>query len=391
MDEETKDVTKSEEAQEEKQDANEKDEDHSIYKLLKEDGTIIGAVGTALVTLLAFCLRMSSYLYHLAFLKYWDIDPNIVSEPENYWLENIAFSFLFTVSSMVYMNLLTNLLVEKALNKEPIRRVTKELKKREKKRRQHQREISHDRNDLEKNRREHSTAYYNESKSFLDQEEKQITMLQSEAVQLKQKIKESKKVHNKHYRLKLIGWSIPFTIVASMSYARTSSSLLQRLGAALLSVFVYWILALVSSKILIRKKIASLSDEDIWKEEGTNGLYSTLVKGSSELFTNDKIIVTVVMLICYGLIFLVLQNINGRTDAKQKRTFLIVNASDTAYAVITSDSDYMIAEEIMISDDSKSATIYSDSIFIISKESEPVLEKKSFEKAPIVKAKGADE
>ena len=77
--------------------------DYSLFDFIKENGSVLFGCGTACVTILAGCMRFSSYLYHLAYWRHWNIDPALISSPENYWLENIALSFLLFVSGLMLL------------------------------------------------------------------------------------------------------------------------------------------------------------------------------------------------------------------------------------------------------------------------------------------------
>lgn len=83
-----------------------KKDNYSIYEYLKKNTSVLIAVVSALIAIISMILKIGSYLYHIAYLNYWNIDPKLVSAPETYWLEDIALSFALLVSGMIYMGLM---------------------------------------------------------------------------------------------------------------------------------------------------------------------------------------------------------------------------------------------------------------------------------------------
>lgn len=83
-----------------------KKDNYSIYEYLKKNTSVLIAVVSALIAIVSMILKIGSYLYHIAYLNYWNIDPKLVSAPETYWLEDIALSFVLLVSGMIYMGLM---------------------------------------------------------------------------------------------------------------------------------------------------------------------------------------------------------------------------------------------------------------------------------------------
>ncbi len=83
-----------------------KKDNYSIYEYLKKNTSVLIAVVSALIAIISMILKIGSYLYHIAYLNYWNIDPKLVSAPGTYWLEDIALSFALLVSGMIYMGLM---------------------------------------------------------------------------------------------------------------------------------------------------------------------------------------------------------------------------------------------------------------------------------------------
>ncbi|MBQ9906464.1 MAG: hypothetical protein IJM46_06815 [Oscillospiraceae bacterium] len=174
--------------------------------------------------------------------------------------------------------------------------------------------------------------------------------------------------------IKLIGVTIPCGVLLVLALLRIFSTIKE------IAITVIAGSALI---LLITNILTSANDKSYESK--------SILLVASKRIPNYIIFISIgfVIVCCTG--YLLYEYHSGREEALSKKELWITGVHNIHCAVIAADSDYLIAEEIMISDDSKSATIYSDSVFIIPKESEPVLEKKSFEKPPIVKAKGADE
>lgn len=83
-----------------------KENGYSIYEYLKKNTSILIAVVSALIAVVTMILKFGSYLYHIAYLNYWNIDPKLVSTPETYWLQDIALSFALLVTGIIYMSLM---------------------------------------------------------------------------------------------------------------------------------------------------------------------------------------------------------------------------------------------------------------------------------------------
>lgn len=83
-----------------------KKDNYSIYEYLRKNTSVLIAVVSALIAIISMILKIGSYLYHIAYLNYWNIDPKLVSAPETYWLEDIALSFALLISGMIYMGLM---------------------------------------------------------------------------------------------------------------------------------------------------------------------------------------------------------------------------------------------------------------------------------------------
>ena len=147
------------------------------------------------------------------------------------------------------------------------------------------------------------------------------------------------------------------------------------------------ILAVISNLIVIILARLHVSTNDKFD----NGESILLDSSKHRLISNYWLTTLAATVLVLCSVYVINEYHAGASTAQNQKEFSVTTFQNTSCAILAYDSDYLIAEEIKISDDNKAATIYSDSVYIISKESEPVLEKKSFEKPPIVKAKGEDE
>lgn len=389
MDEETKDVTKNEEVQEEqaKEVIQKKpeeqldgelkaDEKYSIYHFITENSSILGMVGSVCIAIVAACLRLASYLHHLAYLRYWNIDTSLVAEPENYWLEKTGLSLLMFVSGTLYMFWIIHLLEKKKKRVSILknyRNAKKEnLKRKEKSFNDKENEIQ----SLKRAQSEHSHDYYTEKKQSL---ERDLIQIQDRITNLKTGIKEIKKELTK---TKLANHVIILflSLILCGFFILAFLQLFQSILASIIAAIGSIVFILSSAKI------------SVWMDKKDTVSPSFIASCAQEnRISNFWIVFFVIIALLGGAAYSIYEYCAGDNAAKTKTSFEITQTHERLCAIIVADSDYLIAEEIQISDDNKSATIYSDSVFIIPKESEPVLEKKSFEKAPIVKAKGEDE
>ena len=76
----------------------------------------------------------------------------------------------------------------------------------------------------------------------------------------------------------------------------------------------------------------------------------------------------------------------GFMDANSKDVFMITELDEHKYAVVASDSDYLIAERVIIND--QESEVYVDEKKVFAKENDPVFETMKFSSSPKIK-KGA--
>lgn len=374
MDDETKDVAKNEEKQQD--DKLKAEEKYSIYHFITGNSSILGMVGSVCIAVVAACLRLASYLHHLAYLRYWNIDTSLVAEPENYWLEKTGLSLFLFVSNMLYFFVTVRLLENRKIRLSKLKNnkntIKEQLKENEQSRNDKEIEIQ----SLKREQTEHSHDYYSERAKSLNEDLKER---QDIVANLKNKNKEIKKAIA---NLKL-GSSIllfflslffgAFFILAFLPIFQSAK------GSTITAIIILFAIRLSAGLSVLMDK----------KDAVSPSFLSSCAK--EKRISNFWIVFFVVIALLGGAAYSIYEYCAGDNAAKTKTSFEITQTHERLCAIIVADSDYLIAEEIQISDDSKSATIYSDSVFIIPKESEPVLEKKSFEKPPIVKVKGEDE
>ena len=173
MDDVTKDVTKNEEVQEEqaKEVIQKKpeeqldgelkaDEKYSIYHFITENSSILGMVGSVCIAIVAACLRLASYLHHLAYLRYWNIDTSLVAEPENYWFEKIGLSLLLVVTTIIFTVFAESIYSKKKSVKIYLKRKIQKNKQKMKSEIINQKGKVQELKDLEEKRYEHALDYY---------------------------------------------------------------------------------------------------------------------------------------------------------------------------------------------------------------------------------------
>lgn len=379
MDEETKDIIAEEETAEQPEEKSAEQleetqgnhEKYTIYNTIKEHGGIIFGCGSAAITIVATSLKLASYLHHLAYLRKWDLDPSIVAERENYWLENVGLSFLFVISIIVYMLWITKLFGEKKPLRKELKQHKKHCKQLMKDERKKQKNNIRQRVKLERKSNEYSKEYLFSEKKALDKQLKKITATQDS---LKKNYSEIKK------GLFFLWFSSSVVILLVSAFCDCL------LVMALLRIFNTIKTAVVAAlifniMIVFLARFHVLTDAKF--EKGDSILLST---SKHKLMSNRWIVMLTGAIVALCAVYVIYEYYSGDIEAKNQRVFRVTYHQKTPCAIIAFDTDYLIAEKVEISNDS--ATIITDEVYIISKENEPLIETVEFASPPKV-IKGA--
>lgn len=380
MNEDTMDITQEEPAQEgnpvenpeetqgeeqgESPDNKPAKNDYSLFDFIKENGSVLFGCGTACVTVAIASLRVASYFYHLAFFRYWGIEPALVSEQENFLLERSGLSFLLIISIFIYIVGLTWLYNKKRIAKGQINVLTRKINI-QKERCNQEKEALHE---FDKSSNEHADWVADDKRKSLkekcDRAEKRLSELNTI-------VQEEKKVRRK-YTLLIWVFSLVFLIFCIMGFVRVFDGLLSASIVAL--VFVFF--------LCIPVKLNTRKDDT---ETETDSFITSCAQSNKipDFWIGFFIIITLLGSSGYTIY----EYYDGEIDAKSKKSFHTTYSQGALCAVIASDSDYLYAKEIKISGDT--AIIYLDNVFIIPKEKELLLESITFEKPPVLQMKGA--
>jgi hypothetical protein len=300
----------------------------------------------------------------------------LVAEPENYWLEKTGLSLFLFVSNMLYFFVAVRLLENRRIRLSKLKNNKNTIKEQLKENEQSLNEIETDIQSWEREQTEHSHDYYSGKAKSLNKDLKErqdiVTSLQNKRKEIKNKIAKTK-----------LGSTILLFFLSLFFGAFFILAFLPIFQSAKGSIITAIIILIA---IRLSAGLSVLMDK---KDAVSPSFLSSCAK--EKRISNFWIVFFVVIALLGGASYSIYEYCAGNSAAITKTAFETTQTHEKLCAIIVADSDYLIAEEIKISDDNKSAIIYSDSVFIIPKETEPVLEKKSFEKPPIVKVKGEDE
>lgn len=392
MDDETKAVVKEETAQEPLTEID-AEKEYTLFNFVKENGSVLFGCGTACVTVLAGGMRLASYLYHLAYWRYWNIDPALVSSPENYWLENIALSFLLSISVLMVQFAINPIIKSMILNRILVKRI----------------KIDHSETHKYINEKDEVVKQFKKEKKEKEQFQKKTlaTVYDDEIAMLDNYITESstelKNDKREQKRLSIKIWALNIQVffrhlllvlcrmmflflVIFLSYLR-NMLFLKAMITSVIYIAVLLVIFYYVEKSKAKKRVSKLSDEDI--KEDINKIFDNLQSVSiirmienREIISNRTIRSLTTSVLAAFLVFLPSNYFYGFSDAKEKHIFMIAELGEKKYAVVASDSDYLITERVVITD--QTAEIYVDEKKVFAKEDDPVIETVEFASSPTI-------
>lgn len=338
------------------------EESYFIYEYLKKNPAVLIAVVSALVAVVTMVLKLGSYLYHIAYLNYWNIDSKFVSTPETYWLEDIALSFALLVSGMIYMGLMNETVSTFKKHKYFIKKIKTILKANEykfnksivvtkkKNAKQSKKKESNNNYDIKMN-----LEAYKEVKKWCKQAS--ISAWMQVIV---------------HFFLLEIIWGIVMYIVYLSQGNKSNNSLI----FFCLVILIFGLLVAISCYHIV----------SVDKEISKNDLNKSLIKlenndyelpmfpirkigklGVRFYLSNNYIFRGCAFMFVIFISFVIIEHEQGEDDAKNLKDHICVTTIDnTDYAIIAQDSDNIIAERIDIKD--KPPAIYDNEQILIPKE-----------------------
>lgn len=334
------------------------EESYSIYEFLKNDTSVLIAVISGLVAIILAFLKLGSYLYHTAYLNYWNIDSRLLTTQELYWLENIIFSFVFMISCVIYIGLLS----ESASTLKKCNYYKKYANKL----------IKKANNQVKELKIQLSAAQDIEIKDNIAEEIKNIIFKIESVKKERGKIKLLARMQ---FIANAFFFSIVFGLIFYVTLLQYSNSSKDGIKITVLLIIFMSIFITISSyfttvidKQKMDDKCRSLFEENQKDVEIPMYPFRKLSKLGIKHYLSNKYIFKILFFMCVVLCsFLYIQSEQGKSYAdKIGSKISITTIDETAYAIIAVDSDNIIAERIEIND--KNAVVYVNEQIIIPKE-----------------------
>ncbi|MBO5319586.1 MAG: hypothetical protein J6B01_07285 [Ruminococcus sp.] len=334
------------------------EESYSIYEFLKNDTSVLIAVISGLVAIILAFLKLGSYLYHTAYLNYWNIDSRLLTTQELYWLENIIFSFVFMISCVIYIGLLS----ESASTLKKCNYYKKYANKL----------IKKVNNQVKELKIQLSAAQDIEIKDNIAEEIKNIIFKIESVKKERGKIKLLARMQ---FIANAFFFSIVFGLIFYVTLLQYSNSSKDGIKITVLLIIFMSIFITISSyfttvidKQKMDDKCRSLFEENQKDVEIPMYPFRKLSKLGIKHYLSNKYIFKILFFMCVVLCsFLYIQSEQGKSYAdKIGSKISITTIDETAYAIIAVDSDNIIAERIEIND--KNAVVYVNEQIIIPKE-----------------------
>ena len=334
------------------------EESYSIYEFLKNDTSVLIAVISGLVAIILAFLKLGSYLYHTAYLNYWNIDSRLLTTQELYWLENIIFSFVFMISCVIYIGLLS----ESASTLKKCNYYKKYANKL----------IKKVNNQVKELKIQLSAAQDIEIKDNIAEEIKNIIFKIESVKKERGKIKLLARMQ---FIANAFFCSIVFGLIFYVTLLQYSNSSKDGIKITVLLIIFMSIFITISSyfttvidKQKMDDKCRSLFEENQKDVEIPMYPFRKLSKLGIKHYLSNKYIFKILFFMCVVLCsFLYIQSEQGKSYAdKIGSKISITTIDETAYAIIAVDSDNIIAERIEIND--KNAVVYVNEQIIIPKE-----------------------
>lgn len=354
----------------------EEKESYTIFEFLRKETSLVIAAVSAVVTVIAACLRLASYLNHLAYLRYWNIDPSLVTAPEAYWLENIGLSFLITVTICIYLEWITAALRTFFYHDAITRQRKVHLKKAIKAEKDKENRVKKQIQRLEASKMDYSQNQYKEKKAKLI---KRLQKIKREQTDLRKSVSNTHNLSKKMFINRFLVISALVWIVLILTVLRNMGSFLTASIGALVVVLLLFLVALMSTYISFRKQSKKTSDH-LEKAEEKNvptSLHSLINTDITKLFSNDNLLTVIISLFCFSVSFLFYEYWLGHDEAKRQKDFNITCVGEYTYAILAIDTDYLIAEKAEI--DGNNIVIMTDEVLILPKENSVTIEMQKFD------------
>ncbi len=326
--------------------AKEPEENYSIYEYLKNNTSVLIAVVSASVAIIAAVLRIGSYLYHSQYLKYWNIDPQLYSAPETYWVESVTLSFILQICCGLFyiISYKTNKVF--ISRKQIIKKANSYIKEEKK-------EIRKLKKDC-KNCKQKMIA--KDIQNTISKCESQIGILKSQK-------KEINRLILKEYIINVPLIFFLLVVICIILVRETDSffkNLVLAFGLMAIMFLVTYFIAKVNNKKVQDKHIKKKYFEEDYP------LSTLILSKTKQVFSNSDIKGFIWFMFVFAITFSFSEIFSGYFKAKNNKEFPIILIDNKEYAVVYSDESDLFAEKIEIN--GKNATIYINEQIVIPKE-----------------------
>lgn len=323
---------------------------------MKHNSSVLIGVISAIIAIITGVLKFGSYLYNIAYLNYWNIDPKFFSIPETYWLEDIALSFILLLFGVIIVGFMNEISITYKKYNIYIKYFKKTLK--------------------------NSKLSNFEYKSKQKKEKEPIDVFENTRIELEpNEFNEAKKectvlkiVALIQYILYIILFQFLWAIIMCIAYLKigsiNNSSLLEFILLTqfwgLLIVLTSYFLAGIEKDKIKEKSIKDLIKTDVKNFELPMFPIRKIYKlGVRHFLSNNHIFHASIIMFAVFLSFLFIEHDLGKQDSHNlKNNVLITKYDNSDYAIIAKSSDSIIAEKIEINN--KDAIIYVNDQIIIS-------------------------
>lgn len=217
--------------------------------------------------------------------------------------------------------------------------------------------------ELEATHQDHSFEYYHSEKNKLAENLNEIEGTQEDLRVIQANLNILSKKLRSFFWARVIGIMVSCGGAFTLAFLRIYDSLFK---AVIFSITMMVLLLIISiiSVYLKRNK----------KSDSNESHYSGI--------TNGQIVFLIVSSLIICSFYPLSEYYSGYVEASSKNTFLIIDKDNALYAVLATDTDYMIAEKINYLDNN--AIIYSDIKYVFTKENEPMLKTEKLDSPPTV-------
>lgn len=331
------------------------DEYSILHFCTKDTGTLV-AIATGVVAVFSYAIKYLSICITNQTLNYWNVDSSLISTSDSI-IALLGFSAISLVL-MIFANALIiasfekhkiiskySICARKAIPGKYIKQQKKELKA-----------LSKRINRL-KDSPEKTELLAEQQRLESDNEEKQSLVKTAY-----NNIKDLKRIESKELWINLIISFVLFLIAymfigGLMPKSSTEHEYIVRFTLTLFSFLLALLMHYISMKKAVSKELKEIEPYEelvaLGKElpEINYPVQTLIKKGVKQFLKNSTFILTLLFLIIAGTFIIFAVPFSTSLSIKQQKNFKMTKIDDVTYASVYSDSDIMVLEEAIISDD----------------------------------------